>query len=335
METRKVQLTGGSTFAVSLPKKWAVDAGINKNDYVAIIPRDDGSLLITPGVGRAQKLRRKSFDVADDAQGDHVLRKLIGAYITGYSEIEVRTKPRLSTEVRTAARDFSRMTIGTEIIEETTNLMVLKDLLDPTDLPFRRSTRRMHYICRRMLFDAIQAFIKRDKELALDVTSRDVEVDRLNWLMARQYHLAMRDPGLAEKLGASRTTGLNYILMSRLIERIADHSCKICANVRNLGNRRLPKELSTAVGKLGEESVAVFDKALETFLGEDLDGLNDIMDMVSRKIADCERLAEKTLAWGGKGDVPLSNIVESTRRAYSYVANIAEVAINHLVDVSN
>ncbi|MFQ6061151.1 MAG: AbrB/MazE/SpoVT family DNA-binding domain-containing protein, partial [Thermoplasmata archaeon] len=149
METRKVQLTGGSTYVVSLPKRWVLDSGIQKNDYVGIIPRDDGSLIVTSKVERSQKARKKSFMMEGDAEGDHLLRKLVGAYMTGYSEIEVRMKPRLSTDVRSAVRDFSRMTIGTEIIEETTNLMVVKDLLDPSDLPFQKSTRRMYYISRR------------------------------------------------------------------------------------------------------------------------------------------------------------------------------------------
>lgn len=335
METRKVQLTGGSTYVVSLPKRWVLDSGIQKNDYVGIIPRDDGSLIVTSKVERSQKARKKSFMMEGDAEGDHLLRKLVGAYMTGYSEIEVRMKPRLSTDVRSAVRDFSRMTIGTEIIEETTNLMVVKDLLDPSDLPFQKSTRRMYYISRRMLFDAVQAFVNNDQELALDVTSRDVEVDRLNWLMARQYHMIMRDLSLAEKLGTSATTAINYILISRLIERIADHSCKICLSVQSLESVELPDKLRKWIGRLGEKSVDLFDQSVDAFFREDTDGLNEIIDLVDRAISECDRLVNKVSRWGEEGAVALSYIIESIRRAYSYARDIAEVAINHLVDISN
>jgi phosphate uptake regulator len=335
METRKVQLTGGSTYTVSLPKRWVVETGIRKNEYVGIIPQDDGSLIITPRVERSERAKKKLFEISDDAEGDHVLRKLIGAYVTGYSEIVVEMKPRLSAEVRSAVRNFSRMTIGIEITDESARKMVLRDLLNPSDLPFNKSIRRMYYITRRMVFDAVHSFTKNDQELALDVTSRDVEVDRLNWLMARQYHLTTKNPALAQSLGASGTTGINYILISRLVERIADHSCKICRNMKNLEKAKLPEKISKDVGKLGEQSVEVLDKSVEAFFGKRLDGLNDIMDLALRRIADCERLAKKVSKWGGKGAIPLSNIVESIRRIYSYVANIAEVSINHLVDASS
>jgi len=335
METRKVQVTGGSTFAVSLPKSWAVSSGISKSDSVIVVPQDDGSLLITPKLEYSKRLRKKSFEVSKDAESDHVLRKLVGAYIAGYNEIEVSMKPRLSVEVRSAVRDFSRMTIGTEVIDESTKRMAVRDLLNPSDLPFNKSTRRMYYISRRMLSDSIQSFVNGDLELAMDVTSRDVEVDRLNWLMARQYHMTTRDPALAEKLGASRTVGMNYILISRLIERIADHSCKICHNVQNLGDVDLPDRLRKEIIKVGKKSMEAYDSSMEAFFGQDIERLNTTMDVGYRAVTECEKIAERISKWGKEGAVAASNIVESIRRTLSYANNISEVSINHLVDDSS
>lgn len=333
METRKVQLTGGSTYAVSLPKKWVIQSGIKKNEYVGIIARDDGSLLITPKIERASEARTKVFEMEEDSLGDHALRKLIGAYITGHGLIEVRMKPRLTTDVRSAIRDFSRLTIGTEIIEESTNRMVVKDLLNPTDLPFEKSTRRMYYISRKMLSDSIQAFAGSDEELARDVISRDVEVDRLNWLMSRQYHLTTRDPTLAERLGTPTRIGVNYILISRLIERIADHSCRICDNVVALEKAKPPQKLSDEIAELGNKSVEVFDQSVEAFFGADIDELNTVIDTIELNVQECDRLTEEVSRWGEEGDVSLGYIIESIRRASSYARNIAEAAMNHLVDI--
>ncbi len=335
METRKIQVTGGSTYAVSLPKSWAKASGINKSDSVIVVPQDDGSLLITPISELSKKLRKRSFKIGDEAQGHHIVRKLVGAYIAGYSEMEVEMNPRLSPEVRQAVRDFSRMTIGTEIIDESTSRMAVRDLLDPSDLPFGKSTRRMYFISRRMLSDALQAFINNDQELAMDVTSRDVEVDRLNWLMARQYHMTTRDPALAEKLGASRTVGMNYILISRLIERIADHACKICYNVQNLKDVKLPDKVCREIKKVGEKAMESYGLSLEAFFGQDIESLNDIMDDAYKARHECEKIAERISKWGKEGAVAVSNIVESLRRTLSYANNIAEVSINHLVDDSS
>ncbi len=47
METRKVQVTGGSTYTVSLPKTWATDNGVEAGSVVEFYPESD-SLLLTP-----------------------------------------------------------------------------------------------------------------------------------------------------------------------------------------------------------------------------------------------------------------------------------------------
>jgi phosphate uptake regulator len=46
MEARKVQISGKSTFMITLPKKWAVDIGLKVGSRVSITYRDDRTLLL-------------------------------------------------------------------------------------------------------------------------------------------------------------------------------------------------------------------------------------------------------------------------------------------------
>jgi phosphate uptake regulator len=46
-EVEKVQLTGRSTFIVSLPKKWVVSMGLRAGDQLVIV-QEGPSLVITP-----------------------------------------------------------------------------------------------------------------------------------------------------------------------------------------------------------------------------------------------------------------------------------------------
>ena len=47
MEIRKIQVTGGASFIVSLPKEWARSTNLQKNDKIGILIRSDNSLLLT------------------------------------------------------------------------------------------------------------------------------------------------------------------------------------------------------------------------------------------------------------------------------------------------
>ena len=53
METRKVQLSGGTTYTVSLPKSWAQEHGIDAGSTLSLYPNRDGSLLIEPEIDRS------------------------------------------------------------------------------------------------------------------------------------------------------------------------------------------------------------------------------------------------------------------------------------------
>ncbi|MGP8323557.1 MAG: hypothetical protein ACT6FG_06145 [Methanosarcinaceae archaeon] len=60
MDTRKVQMTGKSTFIVTPPKKWAVDSELVPGSMISISYRSDGAIVITPpgfkAAPRAKKL---------------------------------------------------------------------------------------------------------------------------------------------------------------------------------------------------------------------------------------------------------------------------------------
>ncbi|MFB6201106.1 MAG: AbrB/MazE/SpoVT family DNA-binding domain-containing protein [Halorhabdus sp.] len=77
METRKVQLSGGTTYTVSLPKTWATEHGIEAGSVLALHPNDDGSLLIEATDDRANTSRSIAVDVSGTAED--ALRERISA----------------------------------------------------------------------------------------------------------------------------------------------------------------------------------------------------------------------------------------------------------------
>src|SRR3989304_4985501 len=200
MEGRKLQLTGGSTYVVSLPKRWVTASGLRAGDTVFLDTEADGSVSVRARAGERPKARKKIFEEAGDGERDHLFRKLIGAYISGYGLIEVRFKPGAGPFVRRVARDFCRMVIGPEGIEETRNAVVIQDLSDPAELSSEKCLRRMYMPVRAMLEGSLHALKTDDEALARDVVQRDQDVDRLYWMVAKQYHLAhTAPPGSADR----------------------------------------------------------------------------------------------------------------------------------------
>ena len=102
MEIRKVQVTGGSSYVITLPKEWVKSMEIQKNDPVGLIAQPDGTLLITPKPS-GERVRRTKEIITDRIEDPmYLYRMLLGIYIMGYSTITVRSKDRMAPLINTS-----------------------------------------------------------------------------------------------------------------------------------------------------------------------------------------------------------------------------------------
>jgi phosphate transport system protein len=105
------------------------------------------------------------------------------------------------------------------IAENAVRIAKAPPLRPMIDLP------RMAEMAESMTRDSLDAFVRRDAALARDVLSRDDAVDLLKDQIFRVLltHM-MADPGTIER-------ALGLLLVSRNLERIADHATNIAEDV--------------------------------------------------------------------------------------------------------
>jgi phosphate transport system protein len=101
-------------------------------------------------------------------------------------------------------------------VQELLREPVLKPLID---LP------RMAELSQKMLHDSLDAFVQGNAELARDVCRRDDEVDDLGDQIFRELLTYMLEDA------STITRGLHLILISRHLERVADHATNISEDV--------------------------------------------------------------------------------------------------------
>lgn len=331
MEIRKIQVTGGASFIVSLPKNWAKEYNISKNDKVGIVVRTDGSLLITPKITGEHIEKTKEFDVTEIEKASPLFRMLLGAYIGGYNTITVKSKNRISPSVRETVRKFIRAAIGLEIIEETSTSLTIKDLLNPGEMPFDKAISRITSLVKNMHEDAILALNNSDKDLAEDVITRDNEVDRLNWLISRQYNIVSRNVLLAEKIGVDTGKIANYSLISRIIERIGDHAVRIAENSLTLVDEKVDEEIIKSIVSASKIALETFTKSIDTWVKRDIQTANENIESIPKLLSKCEKIINRELDVKGASSLEISYIAESIRRTGEYAGDISELVINQLI----
>lgn len=326
MEVRKIQKTGVSTMTLSLPKSWVEELGLKQGDPLEIDILMDGSLSVRSVHSEREERSRKVVEIGKDESGPHLMRKLVAAYLAGFNVIDVRSSERLDFELKREIKEFSRLVIGPEVIEETSNSIVLHDLSDPAELPQRKCVRRMHLLVNSMHKDSIIAFESGDERLAKDVIGRDLDVDRLYLMVVKQYNLILRDRRISEKIGVDAFEGVNLMLAARLIERIGDHAEKI-ARTSLIHREEGSDAVRNKLKGLSERAVDIMDKAVDSLMRKDIEAANLAIDQGDRLVKNCEELKPG----GGSKECATLNentVLDSILRTAMYAIDIAETAIN-------
>jgi phosphate uptake regulator len=328
MEMRKLQKTGGSTYIVSLPKNWVVSSKLKEGDSVSMYVDNSGLLTLDPSLGSKTLSSRAEVWVDENEVGIHFFRKLIGLYISGHDEVVVRGKNRIPPDIRKVVRDFARKVIGSEIVEESGNMVSIQDVADHSHLDMRKILRRMHLMSKSMQADAMEALLESNSVLADDVLSRDDEVDRLYWFVAKQQSMILRNPAVARKMNLGVSEASFYLSAAKALERIADHAARIAHSANALSSEKLNDKLAKEMQSYASTVISILDRSVESLVNADLKKANDVADESEELRKHGERMIEQIMAQKVKLAVPLSRVVESLERTALYSVDIAEIAIN-------
>jgi len=325
METRKVQVTGGSTYTVSLPKEWATANDVSAGSIVEFHSEQD-LLLLSP---RSEEGRVEgTLDISGMAEDGELRRAVMTMYVSGFDVIRLETT-RITAAQRRVIRAATQGLVGLEVIEETSERVVLRDLLDSSELSVHNAVTRMRLVSLTMLEDAVEALLEDDDDLARDVMERDDDVDRLWYMVSRVFRTVLRNPTAATEIGFPRDTCFDFQSSARQLERIADHATKIAELALELDE--VPENAADPLRALLAEASEIPEMAMEALLTDDPEEATELatsartrideVDARSRELDTEIRELDPGTAQG------LGLVVDSLSRTADYGGNIAENAL--------
>jgi phosphate uptake regulator len=336
-DVRKVQLTGGSTYIISLPKKWVEQVGIAKGSMVNITQRDDLTLLLQPQRSKGdEETRRAMIDVSDEMTPESLMRRVVSAYLVGYNIIQIRNPlKRIDMVQRYTVKDFTRKKlVGTEILSDLPNELILQVLLSHEELSVRDALRRMSLIAASMHRDAIATLALDDPQLAKEIISVDDEVDRFSFYIIRLLKAAVADTHVLREIGLkSPRECLGYRLLTKSIERMADHASKIAQYSLSLVLNSVSGEVMRELRGLSEAALRVFEESVDALFEEDYGAADRVMELAGRTRRMEAGAVQKIIKYASPEDVPsLRLILESILRTSEYGSDIAEIVLNLTIE---
>jgi len=336
-ELRKIQVTGGSTYIISLPKDWVDQMGLKRGSVVSMYQRDDRSLTVQPkGLVSPERVKKVIITIQQGEKPESVVRRLVSSYINGYNIMQVRsTEKRIDLETRFAIKDFVRKKlVGTEILSDLPNELTLQILLSYSELSVKDALRRMSVIAASMHRDAVQTLSAENPRIAKEIVNMDDEVDRFSFYVIRLLNVAAMDAHVmkASGIGTPRQC-LSYRLITKSVERMADHATNIAQNRLALHLVPINDEILEELNKISASAIKVFEASMESLFDEEYQEADAVMEAAEETSGMEDEVIHKIVKLAPVEDVPqLRLIVESIMRTSEYGADIAETVLNMTVN---
>jgi phosphate uptake regulator len=335
-ERRKLQVTGGATFILSLPKEWATRNDLKRGSSMILREEEDGTLSISPMKFEKKEKKDEVYiktNVNDNP--DAIMRTAIAAYLNGYNIMHIRAQGQkiLSIKTRNYLKNFTRnYLVGTEIVTDTPNELTLQVLLNYPELTVHNALSRMSIIAASMHKEALTALNNIDHQNAKAVIETDREVNRFGLYIVRLLKLAVSNPKNVKDIGlSSQKECIGYRFIAKSVERTADHATKMAENTLLL-KEPVNNSLLEKINQLSVLANTMFEKSIEALFKHDF----NLAESVIEKLHQAHKFEkEAILLTQGINLEEVVNIrllIESIRRIAEYASDISEVVLNMTVE---
>lgn len=266
---RKIVKLGPATLVVSLPSKWIKKINIQAGDEIEVNEQEEGLLI------SKDKRLRKIKETLDFTKIDMLLERITNAkFMKGCDEIEIKIDT--SEKARQIQKRVDSM-IGMEVIEQSKNRMLLKDMGAGNEDNIETISKRLLYLLQTISNEILKSIENNDLDIEY-IKDMELNVNRFTEygfrLLNRKGHKNPKKTAvsycllfLLEELGDYYKNLISYIIKNKIIlnKKLSDLYIKINKYHKNLTSLFLNYTLDKAIAlaKERDEITNIINSYLE------------------------------------------------------------------------
>lgn len=325
-ENRRIQLTGGSTYIISLPKKWVIDNNLKKGDVVSLI-YDKNKIIISCS---PEKLVKKEIEyrVDDKIEPIDVVRQVISFYLAGYEVIKIIFSRSSEIMRATLKKMIRKKMVGFEVTDEGSNYMEIRSLLRHGEISISFAINRLLKLTEIILRDTLNALYKFDKTSAENIIAQDDDIDRLYLFITRNLRYKVSH-AIEEEEPIEPYEYIIYSMLIKAVERICDHAVRISHIIKEMKTMP-PQDIYNAIIIFMEHVVFLYTKSYKAFVKRDVREAQNVINTV-KNLATVESDLVKKIERSKLSlhqAILMRIVLESIRRIGEYTSDIGEMTID-------
>jgi phosphate uptake regulator len=335
METRKLQCVGGGTYTVSIPKGWATRHGLESGAEVHLYTHRDGSIVVRSRRIDGENLTKATVELAGESPA-LAERAVRAAYAAGFDTVTLTHESAFTEAQRRRVERVARNLTGTAVEGDAPDEVVLRSLLDASDVSVRQTVVQVRFTALSMYRRATEALLDGEAGVAERLADRREEADRLAALLGRQAHRSLVALSTVDELGTSRWTLADHAEAASVLAAVADDAVALAEAAAGV-DAPLPDEAATAL----REGIEATEAAIEVATDALLDGPNvaSATAAVEHGTAAADRVAtldralrEGTLGVEGRAPVvSLARALDAVDRTADRTGDLVEVTLRSAI----
>jgi PhoU domain len=278
-----------------------------------------------PAPSSAEPPNAATFVVEPGEPPEHLFRSLLGAYLGGAAEFEVRLDRRgASPDARDVVVTFCHRTRQPELVEDRRGILRLRDAAPEISGEVPNRLRRMGAEVVEFHRQAVASWSKLSLVDETFWDRKDDEIDRDAWQIQRWAARQLSAPSLSVGVFGPWT-------IARSLERIADHAVvlgQVGARFADFPDGVLS---ATSLTQFHHQALEHLGAVLAT---TDPAGANDLLDVGEALLQSGRSVADRLLSTAGRmsgspgGEVAVSRVLDSISRTIAYTQDIAQVFLD-------
>jgi len=222
---RRLIKFGHSSFIISLPKEWLDKNKLKRGDLIYMNEAENELILSTHK--KAEKEAKLITINVDNKNEDQIVRGIISAYINGFDELTIIGKSLNSN--KDIVEKALQNKIGIEVIDQSKNSIIVKNILDFNAISFNKIFLRMDNVIRSMFEDLKSGLQKPSfgEWLVKEIYKADTEVNKIYLLILKLTKECNENPSLIRLLGTSNKELFSSQHIAFDLEYIGDELKKI------------------------------------------------------------------------------------------------------------
>tara|TARA_Y100000590_G_scaffold397799_1_gene479584 strand:+ start:153 stop:1217 length:1065 start_codon:yes stop_codon:yes gene_type:complete len=331
IQRRNLQISGGATYVISLPKKWIEKLNLKNGDSMQIVNNSNNSITLLPDSQEEKQSSHSIIKIKKTDSLESIKRKIISLYISGYNYIVVKSpRTKIDTEVRAMIIKLVRTKfMGTEIIESDSESIKIKVLSSTPEIKLELAFNRMCKSTSNVLFEIVHAIEKNDSEYAQEIITMDDEIDCFSHYLTRNLTMSLDDSNILSALGLEHTSQvISYKRIITCIERVADHVSIIARNIISMNEKNItktPKNILSAY----EKTIKLFEEVMNFGSNKKYSEAETLAQNTEKLIDETNKLINSL---NRNSDLVFyQNLLNENRRILDYTLDICEAIMNDTV----